>query len=132
MKICVILISAIFHLASGSEEFLAGTFLLTQKSLNEAPYRYAGVLRQILDKVEQKDPPAKYDEDDCETKYRILPSGIVFLVSIVSILYLLFDLFGLFLKMIFMFLLITLPCKCNFYFAWSLFISYILKANWPK
>ena len=78
MKNWLILVTAILHLGPGQtveNEFLAGTFLLTQKSLNEAPYRYAGVLRQILDKVEQKDPPAKYDEENCETKYRILPSG---------------------------------------------------------
>ena len=79
MKIWLVLGTAILHWVVGqvaSNEFLAGTFLLTQKSLNEAPYRYAGVLRQILDKVEQKDPPAKYDEENCETKYRILPSGM--------------------------------------------------------
>ena len=81
MKIWVILAATLGHWVAGQAgqtrqtEFLAGTFLLTQKSLNEAPYRYAGVLRQILDKVEQKDPPAKYDEENCETKYRILPSG---------------------------------------------------------
>ena len=56
-------------------EFVAGTFILTQKSLNEAPYRYAGVLRQVLDKVEQKDPPKKSDESDCSARYRIEPSG---------------------------------------------------------
>ena len=75
MKICLFFGAAILQWVVG-QEFLAGTFLLTQKSLNEAPYRYAGVLRQILDKVEQKDPPAKYDEENCETKYRILPSGM--------------------------------------------------------
>ena len=75
MKIYLLLISAFVTLVGAREEFLAGTFLLTQKSLNEAPYRYSGVLREILVKVEEKQPPAKYDEDECETKYRILPSG---------------------------------------------------------
>ena len=56
-------------------EFLAGTFILTQKSLSEAPYRYAGVLRKALDKAETKDPPSKADEENCDVRYRILPSG---------------------------------------------------------
>ena len=57
------------------QEFEAGSFILTQNSLNEAPYRYAGVLRKILDKVEQKDPPSQSDEENCNAKYRIKPSG---------------------------------------------------------
>ena len=56
-------------------EFLAGTFILTQKSLSEAPYRYAGVLRKALDKAETKDPPSKADEENCDVRYRISPSG---------------------------------------------------------
>ena len=120
MKICVILIFAIFHLANGSEEFLAGTFLLTQKSLNEAPYRYAGVLRQILDKVEQKDPPAKYDEDNCETKYRILPSGIVFHFSDCFVEWLLFDLLTCFKT-----LLMIVECPESFWQRFVLFLSFI-------
>ncbi len=32
-------------------EFSAGTFILTQQSLLEAPYRYAGILRDVLDRV---------------------------------------------------------------------------------
>ena len=32
-------------------EFVAGSFILTQKSLSEAPHRYATVLREALDKV---------------------------------------------------------------------------------
>ena len=47
------------------QEFEAGSFILTQNSLNEAPYRYAGVLRRILDKVEKKDPPSQSDEENC-------------------------------------------------------------------
>lgn len=58
-------------------EFVAGSFILTQKSLDEAPFRYAGVLRQVLDKVERKDPPSQSDEENCNAKYRILPSGKV-------------------------------------------------------
>ena len=53
-----------------SQEFLAGSFILTQNSLNEAPYRYAGILRQVLDKVEAKDPPSRSDEENCNAKYQ--------------------------------------------------------------
>ena len=67
----LILIDLIF-----GQEFEAGSFILTQKSLNEAPYRYAGVLRKILDKVESKDPPSQSDEENCNAKYRIKPSGM--------------------------------------------------------
>ena len=56
-------------------EFLAGTFILTQKSLSEAPYRYAGVLRKALDRAEIKDPPSKSEEENCDVRYRIRPSG---------------------------------------------------------
>ena len=56
-------------------DFLAGTFILTQKSLSEAPYRYAGVLRKALDNAETKDPPSKSDEKNCDVRYRIRPSG---------------------------------------------------------
>ena len=59
-------------------EFVAGTFILTQKSLSEAPYRYAGVLRKALDNAETKDPPSKSDEEDCSVRYRIRPSGILY------------------------------------------------------
>ena len=60
-------------------EFVAGTFILTQKSLDEAPYRYAGVLRQVLDKVEAKDPPTQKDETACSARYKIEPSGCFWL-----------------------------------------------------
>ena len=69
LQICVTFIEA------KENEFVAGSFILTQKSLNEAPYRYSGVLRQVLDKVETKDPPSQFDEEECSAKYRILPSG---------------------------------------------------------
>ena len=59
-------------------EFVAGTFILTQKSLSEAPYRYAGVLRKALDNAETKDPPSKSDEEECSVRYRIRPSGIFY------------------------------------------------------
>ena len=59
-----------------AQEFVAGSFILTQNSLNEAPYRYAGVLRKVLDKVETKDPPSQSDEENCNAKYRIKPSGM--------------------------------------------------------
>lgn len=78
--IIFILVSAAgnFLTQVNTQDFVAGTFILTQKSLNEAPYRYAGVLRQVLDKIEQKDPPSQSDEDQCDAKYRILPSGNFF------------------------------------------------------
>jgi hypothetical protein len=56
-------------------EFMAGTFILTQQSLLEAPYRYAGILRDVLDRVEAKQPPSQSDEANCDVKYRIEPSG---------------------------------------------------------
>lgn len=60
---------------SENGEFVAGSFILTQKSLNEAPYRYAGILRKALDKVETRSPPSQSDEQNCDVKYRIRPSG---------------------------------------------------------
>ena len=56
-------------------EFLAGSFILTQQSLLEAPYRYAGILRDVLDRVEARQPPSQSDEANCDVKYRIEPSG---------------------------------------------------------
>ena len=87
--ICVVAITFVLQ-SSGKKwdsdhDFIAGTFILTQKSLNEAPYRYAGVLRHVLDKVEQKDPPSQYDEENCSAKFRILPSGKYFVLSKVLI-----------------------------------------------
>ena len=60
---------------SPTGEFVAGTYILTQKSLDEAPYRYAGVLRQILDSLEVQDPPEKEEISECSTQYKIEPSG---------------------------------------------------------
>ena len=56
-------------------EFVAGSFILTQKALSEAPYRYSRFLTQALDKMELVDPPSKSDEENCNVKYRIEPSG---------------------------------------------------------
>ena len=59
-------------------EFVAGSFILTQKALSEAPYRYSRFLTQALDKMELVDPPSKSDEENCNVKYRIEPSGEIF------------------------------------------------------
>ena len=56
-------------------EFVAGSFILTQKSLDEAPFRYAGILRRALDKVETKNPPSQSDMENCDVRYKIEPSG---------------------------------------------------------
>ena len=44
-------------------EFVAGSFILTQKSLSEAPHRYATVLREVLDKVANR-KDWSYTKDD--------------------------------------------------------------------
>ena len=70
LSVALLLISTVASASENSErnsnvregEFIAGSFILTQKSLNEAPYRYAGVLRKALDTVETKDPPSRSDE----------------------------------------------------------------------
>ena len=56
-------------------EFVAGSFILTQKALNEAPYRYSRFLTEALEKMELTDPPTKRDEENCNVKYKIEPSG---------------------------------------------------------
>ena len=56
-------------------EFVAGSFILTQKALSEAPYRYSRFLTKALDKMELVDPPSKRDEENCNVRYRIEPSG---------------------------------------------------------
>ena len=56
-------------------EFIARSFILTQQSLLKAPYRYAGILRDVLDRVEAKQPPEQSDEQNCDARYRIKPSG---------------------------------------------------------
>lgn len=39
------------------------------------PSRYAGILREVLDRVEDKQPPSQSDEQNCDVRYRIEPSG---------------------------------------------------------
>lgn len=56
-------------------QFVAGSFILTQKALSEAPYRYSRFLTVALEKMELTDPPTKRDEENCNVKYRIEPSG---------------------------------------------------------
>jgi len=56
-------------------EFVAGSFILTQRALDEAPYRYSSFLTQALEVMEVKDPPTKSDEENCSVRYRIEPSG---------------------------------------------------------
>jgi hypothetical protein len=56
-------------------EFSAGSFILTQQSLHQAPYRYSGILRDVLDRVEARQPPSQSDEQNCDVRYRIEPSG---------------------------------------------------------
>ena len=56
-------------------DFIAGSFILTQKALSEAPYRYSRFLTSALERMEQVDPPSKRDEEKCNVRYRIEPSG---------------------------------------------------------
>ena len=58
-------------------DFVAGSFILTQKALSEAPFRYSKFLTKALDKMELVDPPSKSDEENCNVKYRIEPSGCI-------------------------------------------------------
>ena len=60
---------------SQNGEFVAGSFILTQKALSEAPYRYSKFLTTALEKMEMQDPPTKRDEENCNVRYRIEPSG---------------------------------------------------------
>ena len=56
-------------------DFIAGSFILTQKALSEAPYRYSRFLTSALERMEAVDPPSKRDEENCNVRYRIEPSG---------------------------------------------------------
>ena len=56
-------------------EFVAGSFILTQKALSEDPYRYSRFLTDVLKKMELVDPPSRRDEENCNVRYRIEPSG---------------------------------------------------------
>ena len=73
----VLLTLLTFLLPAGCEdgEFIAGSFILTQKALSEAPYRYSRFLTSALDRMEMVDPPSKRDEENCNVRYRIEPSG---------------------------------------------------------
>jgi hypothetical protein len=62
-------------LAGSGGQFTAGSFILTQKALSEAPFRYSRFLTVALEKMELMDPPRKADEENCNVKYRIEPSG---------------------------------------------------------
>ena len=66
-------------------EFVAGSFILTQKALNEAPYRYSRFLTEALEKMELTDPPTKRDEENCNVKYKIEPSGEEITLEIINI-----------------------------------------------
>ena len=62
-------------------DFIAGSFILTQKALSEAPYRYSRFLTSALERMEKVDPPSKRDEENCKVRYRIEPSGELFISS---------------------------------------------------
>lgn len=66
-------------------EFVAGSFILTQKALNEAPYRYSRFLTEALERMELADPPTKRDEENCNVKYKIEPSGEEMRFQIITI-----------------------------------------------
>ena len=80
LKISVLLICLTFLLPVGQcldGEFVAGSFILTQKALSEAPYRYSRFLTDALKRMELVDPPTRRDEENCNVRYRIEPSGTV-------------------------------------------------------
>ena len=54
--------------------FQAGTYVVTQEGLNEAPYRYAKFLDEGLRKIEQEDFPLLSNGDPCGFRYRIGPT----------------------------------------------------------
>ena len=78
VKLSAVLICLTFLLPAGQcqdGQFVAGSFILTQKALSEAPYRYSRFLTDALKKMELVDPPSKRDEENCNVRYRIEPSG---------------------------------------------------------
>ena len=84
VKLTAVLICLTFLLPAGQcqdGQFVAGSFILTQKALSEAPYRYSRFLTDALKKMELVDPPSKRDEENCNVRYRIEPSGINYLLS---------------------------------------------------
>lgn len=56
-------------------DFMAGSMILTQEALDEAPYRYGDMLRKALDKVEKMEIPTQVDERQCKKWHRLEPSG---------------------------------------------------------
>ena len=78
LKTCILLVCLTFLLPVGQcrdGEFVAGSFILTQKALSEAPYRYSRFLTDALKRMELVDPPSRRDEENCNVRYRIEPSG---------------------------------------------------------
>ena len=78
LNLSALLICLTFLLPAGQcqdGQFVAGSFILTQKALSEAPYRYSRFLTDALKKMELVDPPSKRDEENCNVRYRIEPSG---------------------------------------------------------
>ena len=77
VALTIIGLAEVLALEEGSQEgeFVAGSFILTQKALNEAPYRYSRFLTEALERMELADPPTKRDEENCNVKYKIEPSG---------------------------------------------------------
>ena len=77
VALIIIGLAEVLALEEGSQEgeFVAGSFILTQKALNEAPYRYSRFLTEALERMELADPPTKRDEENCNVKYKIEPSG---------------------------------------------------------
>ena len=69
---------------SQNGEFVAGSFILTQKALSEAPYRYSKFLTTALEKMEMADPPTKRDEENCNVRYRIEPSGTIIIKRLIG------------------------------------------------
>lgn len=63
MQLASKLITAIFlelflgshgHVKPRNEaEFVVGSFMVTQKALNEAPHRYAGMIQKVMDLVDE-------------------------------------------------------------------------------
>ena len=78
LTLSAVLICWTFLLPAGQcqeGQFVAGSFILTQKALSEAPYRYSRFLTEALERMELADPPTKRDEENCNVKYKIEPSG---------------------------------------------------------
>ncbi len=59
-----------------SGEFVAGSMILTQKALDEAPERYSHVLREALDAAEKTPIPSE-SSNRCSKGYEIHGAGNV-------------------------------------------------------